>query len=220
MRMAEELSDNTHIAFAALSLSIIYSFKGEHSRAVEYGEMALQKSLTPFDKASAQVVLGWARCRAGELNRETESLETYIQAGRSRHNAPLILNGSMCLGEVYLLTGQYDKARQTAEDLQEIADRLGARLNLAHAHSLLGFIALETDLSQAAPHLEKSIALFREIKAENELAKALAGLGRYHKQQGNMVQSRHYLTEALEIFERLGTLLEPEKVRKELAALL
>ena len=28
-----------------------------------------------------------------------------------------------------------------------------------------------------------------------------------------------YLTKALEIFERLGTLLEPDKVRKELAEL-
>ena len=28
-----------------------------------------------------------------------------------------------------------------------------------------------------------------------------------------------YLTQALEIFERLGTLIEPDKVRKELAGL-
>ena len=80
-------------------------------------------------------------------------------------------------------------------------------------------VALETEPPQAAPHFEKSITLFREIKAENELAKTFAGLGRYHKQQGNMAQARHYLTEALEIFERLGTLIEPDKVREELASL-
>jgi len=32
-------------------------------------------------------------------------------------------------------------------------------------------------------------------------------------------EARRYLTDALEIFERLGTLLEPDKVRKELAEL-
>ena len=32
-------------------------------------------------------------------------------------------------------------------------------------------------------------------------------------------EARRYLTQALEIFERLGTLIEPEKVRKELAEL-
>jgi hypothetical protein len=33
------------------------------------------------------------------------------------------------------------------------------------------------------------------------------------------VQAREYLTKALEIFERLGTLIEPDKVKKELASL-
>ena len=61
--------------------------------------------------------------------------------------------------------------------------------------------------------------LFREIQAENALAHCYAGLGRLHKQQGNAEQAREYLTKALEIFERLGTLIEPEKVRQELADL-
>jgi hypothetical protein len=34
-----------------------------------------------------------------------------------------------------------------------------------------------------------------------------------------MTQAREYLTKALEIIERLGTLIEPDKVRKELAEL-
>ena len=82
-----------------------------------------------------------------------------------------------------------------------------------------GEIALKTNPIQAVPHFEKSIAIFREIKAENELAHAYAGYGRYHKQKGGIAQAREYLTKALEIFERLGTLIEPETTRKELAAL-
>ena len=46
---------------------------------------------------------------------------------------------------------------------------------------------------------------------------AYAGYGRLHKQQGEIVQAREYLTKALEIFERLGTPTEPEKVREILA---
>jgi flagellin-specific chaperone FliS len=44
-------------------------------------------------------------------------------------------------------------------------------------------------------------------------------MGRYHKQQENVEQAREYLTKALEIFERLGTLIEPDKMREELAEL-
>jgi len=68
-------------------------------------------------------------------------------------------------------------------------------------------------------HFEKSIAVLQKIKAENELALAYAGYGRLQKQQGQIGQAREYLTKALEIFERLGTLIEPDKVREELARL-
>jgi tetratricopeptide (TPR) repeat protein len=73
-------------------------------------------------------------------------------------------------------------------------------------------------ITAAVPFL-KRIAVLREIKAENELALAYAGYGRLHKKQGQVAQAREYLTKALEIFERLGTLIEPDKVRKELAEL-
>jgi flagellin-specific chaperone FliS len=61
--------------------------------------------------------------------------------------------------------------------------------------------------------------VFREIKAENELALAYKGYGRLLKQKHQITEARGYLTKALEIFERLGTLLEPEKVREILAEL-
>jgi len=53
----------------------------------------------------------------------------------------------------------------------------------------------------------------------NELALAYAGYGRFYKQQGNMDQAREYLRKSLEILERLGSLIEPDKVREELEGL-
>ena len=44
-----------------------------------------------------------------------------------------------------------------------------------------------------------------------------AGYGRLHQRQGHVEQAREYLTRALKIFERLGTLSEPDKVRQALA---
>ena len=48
---------------------------------------------------------------------------------------------------------------------------------------------------------------------------AYARYGRLQKQQGQMAQAREYLTKALKIFERLGTLNEPDKIREESARL-
>ncbi len=97
-----------------------------------------------------------------------------------------------------------------------MADRCGARYYVGFAQRLLGEIALKTNPAQAALYLEKSIAVLQEIKAENELAQAYAGYGRLHKQQGQIPQAREFLIKALEIFERLGTLIEPDRVREEL----
>jgi tetratricopeptide (TPR) repeat protein len=105
------------------------------------------------------------------------------------------------------------------EEAMEIADRCGARYYAGFAQRLLGEIALKANPDQAAAHFEKSIAIFREIKAENELALAYASYGKLHKQQGQFTQARKYLTKALEIFERLGTLLQSDTIREILAEL-
>ena len=57
------------------------------------------------------------------------------------------------------------------------------------------------------------------IEAEKRLAQAYAGYGRLHEQKGQIEKARDYLSKALDIFERLGTLIEPEKVREILADL-
>jgi tetratricopeptide (TPR) repeat protein len=217
LSVAQEFSDDSLISFVAWNLSIAYTWKGDLDRAVEYGELAVRKAPTHADKAWAQRSLGWALCRAGEPNRGIELLITVlpiIQAGRFiTAEIPL----TCFLGEGYWLSGENEKARQTLEEGLEMAERYGVRYELGFAHRLLGEISLKNNPTQAAPHFKKSIAIFREIKAENELAMAYAGYGRLQKKQGQFAQAREYLKKALEIFERLGTLIEPDKVREILA---
>ncbi len=216
---AQDFSDNSLISFAAMFISCAYTYKGDFERALEYGELAVQSAPTPADKAWSQFMLAWVWCRSGETDKGIESLAVFVPLVRAARIMPNILSGLACLGEGHLQAGNLDETRRTAEELLEVAIPCGAKLNIGYAQYLLGESTPETDTAQAAQHFEKSIDIFREIKNEVFLAVAYAGYGRYHKQQGNMAQARHYLTEALEIFERLGNLDEPDKVRKELADL-
>jgi tetratricopeptide (TPR) repeat protein len=219
LNIAEESSDNILITFAAWELSMAYTSKGDLARGLEYGELAFQKAPTPADKAWAQRGLGWALCRAGEASRGIELLSAVLPIFQAGRFMPAVIPTLCTLGEGYWLAGEDDKARQTLEEGLEIAERCGARYYLGWAQRILGEIAMKTDPAQAAGHFKKSIAVLQETKAENELALAYAGYGRLHKQQGQIGQAREYLTKALEIFERLGTLIEPDKVREELAKL-
>ena len=214
-----------HPRCSALSLPVKHYGKPDvldhcsTKRSIEFGELAFQKAVTPADKGWAQRGLALAWCRAGEPNKGIELLSTTLTTFRAGHFTPSVIPTTCTLGEGYWLAGEDDKARQMLEEALEIADRCGARYYVGFTHRLLGEIVLKTNPGQAAAYFEKSIAIFREIKAENEFALAYAGYGRLHKQQGKVGQAREYLTKALEIFERLGTLLEPDKVREELADL-
>jgi tetratricopeptide (TPR) repeat protein len=219
LKVAEEFSDNNMISFATWTLSMAYTWRGDLPRAIEFGEVAVQKAPTPWEKAMAQRGLGWALCRAGETNRGIELLTATLTTFRAGGNMLSVIPTTDKLGEGYWLAGEDDKARQTLEEGLEIAERYGARYYAGFAQRLLGEIGLKTNPAQAAAHFKKSIAVLREIKAENELALAYEGYGRLHKQKGQIEEAREYLTKALEIFERLGTLIEPDKVREELTEL-
>jgi tetratricopeptide (TPR) repeat protein len=219
LSVAQEFSDDSMISWAAYNLSMAYTCKGDMSRAVEYGELALQKAPTPGDKAMGQRSLGWALCRTGEPNRGIELLNTALGIFQTGRWMPGVIPTTCTLGEGYCLAGEADKAMQTLEEGLEMAERCGVRYYLGWAQRLVGEIALKNDPIQAAPYFEKSITVLQEIKAENELALAYAGYSRLHKQKGQIAKAREYLTKALKIFERLGTLIEPGKVREELAEL-
>ena len=219
LKVAEESSDNSLVVFAAWTLSMAYISRGELGRGIEYGQLALEKAVTPADKTWAQRGLAWALCRAGEAKRGIELLTAALAiVGTSRH-MPTEIATKCILGAGYWLAEEDDKARETLEEALEIADRCGARYYLGWAQRLLGEIALKANAAKAMSHFEKSIAVLQNINAENELALAYAGYGRLHKQQGRIAQAQENLMKALEIFERLGTLLEPDKVREELADL-
>jgi hypothetical protein len=65
----------------------------------------------------------------------------------------------------------------------------------------------------ALSHLEGAIEVAKRTSSENELALALAERGRLLRG----ATGRRDLERALAIFDRLGTLVEPDHIRAELA---
>ncbi|KPK21215.1 MAG: hypothetical protein AMK69_22260 [Nitrospira bacterium SG8_3] len=216
---SQEGAENYGIVMAANIISIAYTLKGDLGKGIEYVNLAVQNATTPFDEAWTQPILALVWCRAGEPERGIGVLAALTSVVRAARQVPAELALLSYLGEGYWMVGEYDKARQTAEEAVELAERCGARYYIGWSQRLLGEIALKTNQDDATLHFEQAISIFQKIKAENELALAYSGLGRYHKQQGKVEEAREYLTKALEIFERLGTLIEPDRVKKELAEL-
>jgi tetratricopeptide (TPR) repeat protein len=219
LSIAKESSDDSLISWAEMIMSMMNRFKGETSQAIKYGELAVKNAETPLDKAWAQIVFASAWSQAGRPEKVIETLKPVYGNARDTKAALIECASGWYLAEGYLLTQEYEEAKRTAEASLAIAERCGMPHNMGLNQRLLGEIALKTNPDDAPLHFEKAISIASETKAKNELALAYSGMGRYHKQQGDTDEARKYLTKALEIFERLGTLIAPDKVREELADL-
>jgi tetratricopeptide (TPR) repeat protein len=217
--LAKRSSDKSLITQATYILAMAYSFMGESKLAIEHAELSVKNAPSTGIRQWSRMFSGGAWCRFGEPKKGIETLVSILpdlQAGRFFAGQVAAM---YYLAEGYLIAGDLAKATETAEDLLELAEPRGARFHSGCAQRILGEVALKTEPSQATPLFEKAISIFREIKAENELALAYTGMGRLHKHKGDIEKARESLTKALGIFERLGTLLEPDKVMKELADL-
>jgi tetratricopeptide (TPR) repeat protein len=75
----------------------------------------------------------------------------------------------------------------------------------------------ETAFDSAIPHYRSAINICRKIGAQNELAHSLAALGLLQLEHRDRQAGIEHLKEALAIYDRLGTLHAPDKVRTALA---
>jgi tetratricopeptide (TPR) repeat protein len=224
LRLGHEHQDDSVVAFSAMLLAYTHASRGDVERAVERAELAVERAPNPGDRCYAQTFLGFVLCRSGQAARAVEVLESVGPLWEaSRYSSGQVVN-EIFLGEAYWRADRLEAAGRTLEAVSEQAGQTGRRFWVGSAQRLLGEVACEADRTpeggaQAAAHLARSISVLGEIGAENELALAHAGYGRLCQQRGQTAGAREHLTRALEIFDRLGTLGEPERTRATLAEL-
>ncbi len=219
MKIGHESSNKYLIGIGAWALSQAWAMKGDSDRAVKFAELMVETATLPQERGNAQLVHGYALCKSGMPDKGIDLMAPTLQLFSLAGAVVYEWHFGAFLADGYLLAGRYDEAIQTAEKVVQSATVGGARPWLGFAQRVLGEVALKTKPREAERYFEKAIPIFKEIKADNFLALAYSGMGRYQKKQGNMEQARKYLTDALEIFERLGTVIEPDKVKKQLAEL-
>lgn len=223
--VAETTSHLQFGAFVLWTLAASLIDQGRFEEGLEYALRALEKGPTPEGRLIAQTYVGWAHARAGRHDQALALLQPLVRGYRTGGFLFRELLVRLYIAESLLLRGEPAEAGTMLDGVLELAQGGEMKGIVVRASRLLGEIAShlaptpEVAWGEAAGYFEKGIALARQIGTENTLAQCCFGYGRLHARCGHVGQARACFTEALEIFERLGTLMEPDQVRATLARL-
>jgi class 3 adenylate cyclase/tetratricopeptide (TPR) repeat protein len=204
---------------ALLRMGLTHIQRGEVAAGLRRCEEAQALSPTPYDAAAVRGIRAYGLVKEGRLAEGIAELEDVL-AWYARSNLRFTRSQfTLWLAEAYRRRGELEQARSVSEDVLAASQDVGYHLLEAIAHRLLGESLLAAEPAAAAEHLGRAVEAFRRSGARNELAKALESQAAVRRATGDGAGARAALQESLAIFEEVGTLDEPGRVREALAML-
>jgi len=215
-----ERSDGATVCFLSFIGAWAMLEKRDWTRALEYANAAIEAAPSQPFRAYVSAFLASALCHTGAAEQGLPVLEEIVPIAKSIHHE---IGGAIVawrLAQAYLAVGNRTRAKNVLDDLLEASEHSKAPFYIGASRRCLGEIALaEGDPVAALRQLEPAIELLRSICADNELALALGALGRTQRLLGNKMAAQANLDEAIAILDRLGTLEEPDRLRRGTEAL-
>ena len=193
--------------------------RGDPSTGLHYCDEALGLSPAPFDAALSRIVHGYGLVRCGQAAAGTAELRealTWLERSQLRYTRSVT---ALRLAEGYLRLGELPPARALLEEVLATTRQLGYRHFEGVAERLLGESFVSDDPARAAGHLENAMRILEEVGARDEIAKTLVNQAEVARAAGDRLEARQLLQRALGIFDALGALDEPGRLRAALATL-
>src|SRR6516162_3703398 len=193
--------------------------QGDIERGLRCCDKALSLNPLPYDVAMAKVFRGYGQIRAGRFDAGIADLTeaiAWFEQSRLHH---VRVTPALRLAEGYLLRGELGTAQVLIDDVLTTSRAKGYRHVEGLAHRLLAECLAQESPTVAAEHIDAAQQIFISTDARNDLAKALVTRAGLCQNRGDIAEARELLEEAAAIFDSLGTLDEPTRVRSALAAL-
>jgi predicted ATPase len=141
----------------------------------------------------------------GDYERATALAQDCRYQAQQQNNLwfiPITLYGS---ASVTLAQGQYDQAREYAEQGLALMESMGNRWMSIHVHDILGQIAsIQRDLPAAKRHFEAAYAVSEEFGAPGVMALHLKNLGDVALLQQQWAEAHAFYLQSLERYQLIG----------------
>lgn len=229
MQLRRQVGDRYGYIISQNNLGALSFERGELQLARDAWEDALAEA-EQIGALPLQMILlnniGETALQMGKVADARQRIERAMSLAREmedqRATAEILRN----LALVEMREGNSTAARALAEECLELARRGQMREMVGRSLLALGEICATTlfdesggdNRAQALEYFRAAVKVFREMRNEAELAKSQKRLGEYLIEQGQTADGRSALSEAAEIFERLGMRVAAE-VRRTLTDL-
>jgi len=193
--------------------------QGDIECGLRYCDEALALEPIPYDVAMAKVFRGYGQIKAGRFDAGIADLGEAIAWLERSGLSHVRLAPALRLAEGYLGRGEVAAARVAVDDVLSRSRATGYRYLQGLADRLMAECLAGESPAIAMQHVTDALRIFKAIDARNDLAKTLVTQAKLAQSYGNLTEARGLLGEAGEIFEALGTIDEPARVKAGLAAL-
>jgi tetratricopeptide (TPR) repeat protein len=192
--------------------------RGDPLAALEACRQAEALGPGPFDEAMLKAVRGQALIKGPDVAAGVAMLEEMVAWFTKSNLRYTRTYAALFLAEGYLRHGDGRRARVLAEEaLLAARERRYWHLE-GVAERVLGEALIGDDRQAANEHLEAAAVILAAVGARNDLAKAWATQAMVRHEDGNVASGLSLARRALALFEELGTLHEPTRLRSWLGS--
>ncbi len=222
LELRTSLSDRGGIAQVKNGLGMLAFQRGDTDAGKEFWEAALQIAETigslPL-QATLLNHLGEAARALGHRGEARMRFEAAESMARDIDDRRLVSEALRNLGLLDLDDSDVPKALERCKGALAIAETAGIRVDVGRALLALGevhgrtlFDDTDHGAQLAEDYFARAVELFREIGNDAELALGLERYGKYRIERGHTDDGMASLTEAQDIFQRLG--MKPDALRR------
>jgi len=204
-----ENGDRHGAAIIYNNLGVVYERQGDYDKALEYHRQSfeLKKEIGDlYGLAISHANLGLILYYKGDYSQALGHLEQAVSICRDIECEWLLPEIYGSAAEVRLALGDIKEALKLGQASLEMAHKTGDRVFEGAAHRVLGKVmALGCRWwEEGEKHFSKSVDILRSLGNEYELGKSYCEWGLVLKDRGDVGRAQGHLSQAIEIFERIG----------------
>ncbi len=216
LKVAEEINNKFRIATNLNNIGGVYSNKESTiDKALDY----YLKALPIFEELDYSEGVGVASMNIGETYFKKgmyDSALTFFYTSVRIYDGTIDATFPLSyLGEIYAEQNDFDKAFQYHNQAIEIADRAGAKLELAQSlNSMAGTQRKKGDLMSSIETYRKAVKISEEVRARQDTKKAYEALSKLYAETGNFKDAYIYETLLTSIKDTLYNTAEDKKIQQ------